>query len=316
MRRIPQHDVKAITRPVRAWCGRGMTIIELIIVVAIIALLIVMLWPSLRRAREQTQRVGCQSNQRQILVAMQWYAADYRDEWFTFNHEYDFSNGVYAGITCEGGVPVRWEQIASGNSVVALAMRPGSYRPAGNDRPASAEPSAYVPNWGILTCPATANRVTRPEHLNNIVADRRVRNDDARQAGHSYSYLNGFEVGDFAPRLSHRPSIAGQYDRCPRDGLPDCLKIPRAIAGRTPKVILLADGDNRVADRGDELDIFNCPDSTADNHGPAGWNVGFADGHVSWLDRLETFWALYASDMIGHWTPGQHGHDQAPPDDD
>jgi prepilin-type N-terminal cleavage/methylation domain-containing protein/prepilin-type processing-associated H-X9-DG protein len=291
---------------------RALTLIELIIVIAIIALLVALLLPCLRSTRDQTQRIGCQSNQRQILVAMQMYSADYRDEWFTFNHEYDFEHGAYTGITYEASVPVRWEQIVNGNSVVALAMKPGSYRPEHDHHPASAEPSAYVPNWGVLTCPATANRVTRPEHLNDIVADRWVRNDDRRQAGHSYSYLNGFEVGDFARRLRPGLDDEGQYDRCPRDGLPDCLKIPRAIVGRMSNVILLADGDNRVAGSRDELDVFNCPDSSSDNHGPAGWNVGFADGHVSWLDQLETFWALYASDMIGHWTPGQSWPDQWP----
>lgn len=307
--RKPEHESRDRGSP---GAGRALTVIELVIVIAIIALLMALLLPSLHGTWEQARRVGCQSNQRQILMAMQWYAADHRDEWFTFNHEYDFEHGVYTGIVCEGSTPVRWEQIVTGDSVVALAMQPGSYRPARDHQRATAAPSAYVPNWSVLTCPATANRVTRPEHLNNIVADRTVRNDDGRQAGHSYSYLNGFEMGDFAPRL--RPGLGdeGQYDRCPRDGLPDCLKIPRAIVGRTSKVILLADGDNRVAAGPDELDIFNCPDSPSDNHGPAGWNVGFADGHVSWLDRLETFWALYASDMVGHWTPGQSWPDIRP----
>jgi prepilin-type processing-associated H-X9-DG protein len=307
----------AVKKPEHESCGRGslgagraLTVIELVIVVAIVALLIALLLPGLHDTREQAQRVGCQSNQRQILMAMQWYAADHRDDWFTFNHRYDFEQGRYTGITCERGVPVRWEQTVNGNSVVALAMRPGSYRPAHDHQPAAAEPSVYIPNWNVLTCPATANRIARPEHLNDIVADRKVRNDDGRQAGHSYSYLNGFERGDFASLT--RFGDEGQYDQCPRDGLPDCLKIPRAIVNRTSKVILLADGDNRVAPGRDELDVFNCPDSPSDNHGPSGWNVGFADGHVSWLDRLETFWALYASDMVGHWTPGQSHPDTVP----
>lgn len=290
----------------------ALTLIELLVVVAIIAILVSILLPSLNRARSQTHSAACQSNQRQILQAMQFYAADHDDRWYTFNHRFDFEQGVYTGITYADGVPVRWQEIADGNSAVALAMRPGSYRPARASLPATAEPSVYLPNWNILSCPATANRITRPEHLNDIVASRRTASDDERQAGHSYAFLNGFETGAFLPKYKPSLGTEGQYDVCPHDGLPDCLKSPRTIVNRIAKVILLADGDNRVNPDSTEPDLANCPDNAADNHGAAGWNVGFADGHVAWLDRTETFWALYASDMHGHWTPGQSNPDTIP----
>ena len=304
-------NMHVINSPQRrpATACRAVTLVELLIVVALIALLLTILLPALRGARDQTHRTICQTNQRQILLAMQFYAADHEDEWFTFNHIYDFNTGQHTGVEFFDGAPYRWRQITTGNSVVALAVHPGSYRPGTGDRPATAEPSAYLPTWNVLTCPATANRITRPEHLNDIVADRRGRHDDQRQAGHSYSYLNGFEKGPALDSLPPGLRDTGEFDYAPRDGLPDALKIPRAIVDRTARVILLADGDNRVLPGGGDVDIVNCPDNAADNHGPAGWNMGFADGHVKWHDRLETFWALYASDMHGHWTPGQHGPD-------
>jgi len=55
----------------------GFTLIELLVVVAIIALLISILLPSLRRAREEAQAVVCMSNEKQILYAL----AMYQDEW-------------------------------------------------------------------------------------------------------------------------------------------------------------------------------------------------------------------------------------------
>ena len=56
---------------------RGFTLIELLVVVAIIALLVSILLPSLARARQQAKTVLCMSNARQIALAMHYYAQDY-----------------------------------------------------------------------------------------------------------------------------------------------------------------------------------------------------------------------------------------------
>ena len=58
---------------------RGFTLIELLVVVAIIALLVSLLLPALSGARNQTNRVRCQTNLRTIGHAIQFYFADYRD---------------------------------------------------------------------------------------------------------------------------------------------------------------------------------------------------------------------------------------------
>jgi prepilin-type N-terminal cleavage/methylation domain-containing protein/prepilin-type processing-associated H-X9-DG protein len=52
---------------------RGFTLIEVLVVVAIIALLIAILMPSLASAREQTRRVVCSSNLHQLGLAMEMY---------------------------------------------------------------------------------------------------------------------------------------------------------------------------------------------------------------------------------------------------
>jgi len=54
----------------------GFTLIELLVVVAIIAILIAILMPSLSSARMQSRRVACASNVRQIGIGFQMYAME------------------------------------------------------------------------------------------------------------------------------------------------------------------------------------------------------------------------------------------------
>jgi len=55
----------------------GFTLIELLVVIAIIAMLMAILMPVLRKAREQGKDVVCRNNLRQIGLAANFYAGDY-----------------------------------------------------------------------------------------------------------------------------------------------------------------------------------------------------------------------------------------------
>jgi prepilin-type N-terminal cleavage/methylation domain-containing protein len=59
--------------------GRAFTLIELLVVVAIIAVLVAILLPALAQARSTARSVACQSNLRQVGVALGSYANDYDD---------------------------------------------------------------------------------------------------------------------------------------------------------------------------------------------------------------------------------------------
>jgi len=58
---------------------RGFTLIELLVVIAIIAILAAILFPVFAQAREKARQTACLSNEKQIGMAFQMYAADYDD---------------------------------------------------------------------------------------------------------------------------------------------------------------------------------------------------------------------------------------------
>jgi len=61
--------------------SRGFTLIEVLVVVAFIAILAAILLPVFHRTRENARAITCQSNLRQLGQAFQMYAADYDGVW-------------------------------------------------------------------------------------------------------------------------------------------------------------------------------------------------------------------------------------------
>jgi len=144
----------------------------------------------------------------------------------------------------------------------------------GDDRgPASLYPR-YLPGLKTFICPNTKNTI-RPTtmstqagwttFLQDLISTS-AGNRESEAGGHSYEYW-----------LYYQQLPMGNGTRkLPNDGM------------SPTEVILLVDAD--------DVGINNFPD-VVNNHGRAGWNWGFVDGHAEWINRVRTVPGLAASMM-------------------
>ena len=77
--------------------GRGFTLVELLLTIAIVGVLVSLLLPAVASAKSGAQRVACMNNQKQLLLAMSMYATDNDDS--APHPNWDF-NPRYAGWLC------------------------------------------------------------------------------------------------------------------------------------------------------------------------------------------------------------------------
>ncbi len=84
---------------------RGFTLIELLVVIAIIAILAAILFPVFAKAREKARQASCQSNLKQIGLAIMQYCQDY-DERYPANDpvSYDHGDGSWLRTAWPGWV--------------------------------------------------------------------------------------------------------------------------------------------------------------------------------------------------------------------
>ena len=118
----------------------------------------------------------------------------------------------------------------------------------------------YVSTVETFICPNTKNKIRDRKDRQGNILDLAInagggRTDD--RGGHSYEFFGIYEKAPFA----------------------NIRKSPENTKGMATKVVLVLDAD--------DTGVNNCPDDT-NNHGPAGWNWGFSDGHAEWITCVKT----------------------------
>ncbi len=76
----------------------GFTLIELLVVIAVIAVLLAILLPSLRKAKALTKRITCQSNLKQVATAWSMYLDDNEGRFYQ-NKNANLNYGGWRGMT-------------------------------------------------------------------------------------------------------------------------------------------------------------------------------------------------------------------------
>jgi len=91
----------------------GLTLVELLVVIAMTGLLSALMFPALSTAKEKSRRAVCNSNLRQLITVMAEYAGDDPN---TFLPSYADNKGYYHSIVLSDAVFTNLVDLAGGNS--------------------------------------------------------------------------------------------------------------------------------------------------------------------------------------------------------
>jgi len=255
---------------------RGFTLIELLVVVAIIALLIAILLPSLGKARELANRSYCAANLRGIIQSMVVYSAENNDQYPAV--QAGSLNGYTTAALTQGGIT---GSVASTQADKAI----DNYYLAAADGKGS--PTACL--WILVLRNSTSAKqfICKSDPVPTNVSQ-------VQTAANYYINFNGGTNGTSTADFGYSYSVAYPWNgtTAPQSPAPywknttdSSLPIMSDIAplngtGTNPIADTKGTGSNGVPTNGAKA--WNSA-----NHQRDGQNVGFADAHTEFTRRAD-----------------------------
>ncbi len=107
---------------------KGFTLIELLVVIAIIALLLSILLPGLKKAKEQARKVVCLSNLNQLAKAIEMYEMDCNNKRFVARNDNDDTSKYWMGkLAPYAGNEAYGDQLREGEKIDLLLCPSAPY---------------------------------------------------------------------------------------------------------------------------------------------------------------------------------------------
>jgi prepilin-type N-terminal cleavage/methylation domain-containing protein/prepilin-type processing-associated H-X9-DG protein len=252
------------------------TLIEILVVVAIIALIISILIPSLKKARDQARIAVCLTNLHDSGQATQQYAVQY---------------DPYYPLVPYIGSGIYYDNPGADDNLFVLWWK------------------KLCPNVSTFTCPSTSHKIRKPYRIDrvpqnggirfNIYCDpksNQVRNDwefhgqlvteNVQDPSLGPTLVNGYGTSYEYAGWHDNPVVTTKLDWYPFKKIKSAGGEPLTVQNvRQPGMVLLMKDADEGSSQGD---VVGAPPNAAtnnvpepwDNHGSALTNVLYADGHA------------------------------------